>query len=131
MKFDRGYISPYFVNNQKSQKVEIENPLILISEHKITSFKQILKFLEYALEKKRPLFIIADDIESEPLANLIVNKMQAGLNVCAVKAPAFGDNRKAILNDIAILTGSTVISEEVGVSFDDSDYTVLGQTGKI
>lgn len=115
MKFDRGYISPYFVNNLKSQKVEFEKPLILISEHKITSFKHILKFLEYAVEKKRPLLIIAEDIESEPLANLIVNKLQAGVQVCAVKAPSFGDNRKAILNDMGVLTGSTVISEEVGV----------------
>ncbi len=110
MKFDRGFISPYFINNTKAQKVEFEKPLILISEHKITSFKQILKFLEYAMEKKRPLFIIADDIESEPLANLIVNKVQGGMAVCGVKAPSFGDNRKAILNDIATLTGATVVS---------------------
>ena len=120
MKFDRGYISPYFVNNLKSQKVEFEKPLIFISEHKITSFKHILKFLEYAVEKKRPLLIIAEDIESEPLANLIVNKLQAGVQVCAVKAPSFGDNRKAILNDMGVLTGSTVISEEVGVIMEDS-----------
>ena len=111
MKFDRGYISPYFVNNQKTQKVELEKPLIFISEHKVTSFKHILKFLEYAVEKKRPLLIIADDVESEPLANLIVNKIQAGVQVCAVKSPSYGDNRKAILNDIGVLTGSTVISE--------------------
>ena len=117
MKFDRGYISPYFVNNQKNQKAQLEKPLILISEHKITSFKHILKFLEYAVEKKKPILIIADDIESEPLANLIVNKLQAGVQVCAVKAPSFGDNRKAILNDIAVLTGATVVSEDVGVSF--------------
>lgn len=110
MKFDRGFISPYFINNQKQQKVEFEKPLILISEHKITSFNQILKFLEFAVQKKRPLLIIADDVESEPLGNLIVNKIQGQVPVCAVKAPSFGDNRKAILNDIAILTGSTVIS---------------------
>ncbi len=131
MKFDRGFISPYFINNQKNQKVEFEKPFILISEHKITSFKHILKFLEYAMEKKRPLLIIADDVESEPLSNLIVNKIQAGVQVCAVKAPSYGDNRKAILNDIAILTGSTVISEEIGVTLEDSDFTVLGTTGKI
>lgn len=131
MKFDRGYISPYFVNNQKNQKVEFEKPLILISEHKITSFKHILKFLEHAVEKKKPILIIADDIESEPLANLIVNKLQAGVQVCAVKAPSFGDNRKAILNDIAVLTGATVVSEDVGVNFEDSDESILGEAGKI
>ena len=131
MKFDRGYISPYFVNNQKTQKVEFDKPLIFISEHKVTSFKHILKFLEYAVEKKRPLLIIADDVESEPLANLIVNKLQAGVQVCAVKSPSFGDNRKAILNDIGVLTGSTVISEEVGVTLEDSDEYILGTCGRV
>jgi chaperonin GroEL len=117
MKFDRGYISPYFITNHKDQKVEFEKPLILISEHKVSNFNQILKFVEFAVQKKRPLLIIADDIESEPLANLIVNKVQGGIAVAAVKAPSFGDNRKAILNDIAVLTGGTVVSEEVGVSY--------------
>ncbi len=111
MKFDRGYISPYFINNQKAQKIEFEKPLILISEHKVTNFNQILKFLEFAIQKKRPLLIIADDIESEPLTNLILNRVQGSVSVAAVKAPSFGDNRKAILNDIAILTGGTVVSE--------------------
>jgi chaperonin GroEL len=110
MKFDRGFISPYFINNQKAQKVEFEKPLILISEHKVTSMNQILKFLEAAVQKKRSLLIIADDIESEPLTTLILNKVQNSISVCAVKAPSYGDNRKAILNDIAILTGATVIS---------------------
>lgn len=131
MKFDRGYISPYFINNQKNQKVELEKPLILLSEHKITSFKHIVKYLEYAMEKKRPIIIVADDVESEPLTNLIVNKLQAGVQVCAVKAPSFGDNRKAILNDIAVLTGSTVISEDLGITLEDSDYTILGSAGKV
>ena len=131
MKFDRGFISPYFINNQKSQKVEFEKPLLLLSEHKITSFKDILKYLEYAVEKKRPLIIIADDVESEPLTNLIVNRLQAGVQVCAIKAPSFGDNRKAILNDIAVLTGSTVISEDIGVTLEDSDTSILGSCGKI
>lgn len=131
MKFDRGYISPYFVNNQKNQKVEFEKPFILLSQHKITSFKHILKFVEYAVEKKKPILIVADDVESQPLANLIVNKLQAGVQICAVKAPSFGDNRKAILNDIATITGATVVSEEVGVTFEDSDETILGMAGKI
>ncbi len=131
MKFDRGYISPYFITNHKEQKVEFEKPLILISEHKVSNFNQILKFVEHAVQKKRPLLIIADDVESEPLANLIVNKVQGGIPVAAVKAPSFGDNRKAILNDIAVLTGGTVVSEEVGVSYDESDESILGTAGKI
>jgi len=131
MKFDRGYISPYFINNHKDQKVEFEKPLILLSEHKVSNFNQILKFIEFAVQKKRPLLIVADDVESEPLANLIVNKVQGGINVVAVKAPSFGDNRKAILNDIAVLTGGTVVSEEVGVTFEDSDELILGTAGKI
>lgn len=131
MRFDRGYISPYFLTDQKTQKVTFEKPLILITEGKITSFQQILKFVEYSLEKKQPLLIIADDVESEPLANLIVNKVKAGIRVCAVKAPSYGDNRKAILNDIAVLTGSTVISDEIGVTFENAEVNVLGNAGKI
>jgi chaperonin GroEL len=131
MKFDRGYISPYFINNHKEQKVEFERPLILLSEHKVSNFNQILKFVEFAVQKKRPLVIVADDVESEPLANLIVNKVQGGINVVAVKAPSFGDNRKAILNDLAVLTGGTVVSEEVGVTFEDSDESILGTAGKV
>jgi chaperonin GroEL len=131
MKFDRGYISPYFINNQKAQKVEFEKPLILISEHKVTNFNQILKFLEAAVQKKRPLLIIADDVESEPLTSLILNRVQNSISVCVVKAPSFGDNRKAILNDIAILTGATVVSEDVGVTFEESDESILGTAGKI
>jgi chaperonin GroEL len=108
-----------------------DKPLILIAEGKITSFQQILKFVEYSLDKKQPLVIIADDVESEPLASLIVNKVKAGIKVCAVKAPSYGDNRKALLNDIAVLTGSTVISDEIGVTFENADISVLGNAGKV
>jgi chaperonin GroEL len=97
----------------------------------VTSFQQILKFIEYAHEQKKPLVIIADDVESEPLANLIVNKVKAGIRVCAVKAPSYGDNRKALLNDIAVLTGSTVISEEIGITFDNAEVNVMGTAGKV
>lgn len=131
MRFDRGFISPYFLTDQKTQKVSFEKPLILIAEGKITSFQQILKYVEHALEKKQPLLIIADDVESEPLANLIVNKVKAGIKVCAVKAPSYGDNRKALLNDIAVLTGATVISDEIGVTFDNAGIDVLGNAGKV
>jgi chaperonin GroEL len=131
MRFDRGYISPYFLTDQKTQKVVFDKPLILIAEGKITSFQQILKFVEYSLDKKQPLVIIADDVESEPLASLIVNKVKAGIKVCAVKAPSYGDNRKALLNDIAVLTGSTVISDEIGVTFEKADISVLGNAGKV
>lgn len=131
MKFDRGFISPYFITNHKEQRVDFEKPLILLAEHKVTNFNQILKYIEHAIKVKRPLLIVADDIESEPLSNLIINKVQGGINVVAVKAPSYGDNRKAILNDIAVLTGATVVSEEVGVTFEDSDESILGTTGKI
>ena len=97
----------------------------------MTNFNQILKFVEVAVQKKRPLLIIADDVESEPLTSLILNKVQNSISVAAVKAPSYGDNRKAILNDMAILTGATVISDEVGVTFEESDESVLGTAGKI
>jgi len=131
LKIDRGFISPYFVNNQKAQKVQFDKPLLLISNHKVTSFTQILKAVEIAVAKKRPLLIIADDVESEPLTTLVVNKVQQGFSVCAVKAPSYGDNRKSILNDIAVLTGSTVIDEEIGITYDNIDESMLGTAGKV
>ena len=105
MKFDRGYISPYFVTNTKAQKVEFENPLILMCDKKISNVQVVLNFLEHTMKENRPLLIICEDVESEALATLVLNKLRGGLKVAAVKAPAFGDNRKAILNDIAVLTG--------------------------
>lgn len=121
MRFDRGYISPYFVTNQKSQKVELENPLILLAEKKIQNVQSVLHFLEHAMQQNRSLLIICEDVESEALATLVLNKLRGGLKICAVKAPAFGDNRKAILNDIAILTGATVISEDIGLTLEKSE----------
>lgn len=126
MKFDRGFISPYFVTNQKAQKVEFEDAYILMTDKKIQNVMNIVKFLEHSMKDNRPLLIICEDIESEALATLVVNKYQKGLQVCVVKAPAFGDNRKAIMNDIAILTGGTVVSEEVGLVLDKAEPNVLG-----
>lgn len=125
MRFDRGYISPYFVTNTKTQKVEMENPVILIAEKKISNIQSILPFLEHAMKANRPILLICEDVESEALATLVVNKLRGGLNICAVKAPAFGDNRKAILTDIAILTNGTVISEDVCLSFDNAEVSKI------
>lgn len=115
-KFDRGYISPYFVTDAKTQRCEYDNPLILVLENKITDIQSLTRFLEYSIKTQRPIFIICEDVESEPLAVLIINRLKANLKVIAVKAPGFGDNRKNMLYDIAVSTGATVISEEVGLS---------------
>lgn len=132
MQFDKGYTSPYFVTNAEKMVVELDNPLIFITDKKISSIKEIVPLLEKVMEKgQRPFLIIADDVDGEALATLVVNKIKAGLPVCAVKAPAFGDRRKAILQDIAILTGATVISEEVGLSLEDSDPAHLGKAKKV
>ncbi|KAG2483580.1 hypothetical protein HYH03_017587 [Edaphochlamys debaryana] len=131
MKFDRGYISPYFVTDQKTMKVELENPLVLICEKRISGLASLLPVLEKVVQVQRPLLIIAEDVESEALATLIVNKLRAGLKVCAVKAPGFGDNRKANLQDIAVLTGGEVISEELGHKVENVDVRNLGQAKRI
>jgi chaperonin GroEL len=120
-KFDRGYISPYFVTDQKSQKCEYDNPLILILENKVNDIQSLATYLEYAVKLQKPMLIICEDVESEALAMLIINRLKANLKIVAVKAPGFGDNRKNQLYDIAISTGATVISEEVGLSLGNTN----------
>merc|ERR1740121_755225 len=127
MKFDRGYISPYFVTDSKAQKCTFAEPLILIHDKKISSVQSILPVLEHTAKVKKPLLIVAEDVEAEALATLVVNKLRGGLQVCAVKAPGFGDHRKAMLQDIAVLTGAQLISEDTGMKLDETfDPDVLG-----
>merc|ERR1711968_294757 len=131
MKFDRGYISPYFITDNKAQTVEFENPLILLVEKKISSLQSIVPLLESVVRSQRSLLIIAEDVESEALATLVVNKLRGGIKVCAVKAPGFGDNRKATLQDIAVITGGTVVSEELGHKLENVDESFLGVCAKV
>lgn len=131
MKFDRGYISPYFITDQKTMKCELENPLILICEKKISGLASLLPILEKVVQIQRPLLIIAEDVESEALATLIVNKLRAGLKVAAVKAPGFGDNRKSNLQDISALTGGEVISEELGYKMEKIEVSSLGSAKRV
>ncbi|MDY6122423.1 MAG: chaperonin GroEL [Porphyromonas sp.] len=131
MQFDRGYISPYFVTNTDKMLVEMENPYILLFDKKISVLKDMLGILEKVVQTGRPLLIIAEDIESEALATLVVNRLRGSLKICAVKAPGFGDRRKAMLEDIAILTGGTVISEETGLKLENADITMLGTAEKV
>lgn len=131
MQFDRGYLSPYFVTNTEKMETELENPYILIYDKKISTMKDLLPVLEKVAQGGAPLFIIAEDIEGEALATLVVNKIRGSLKVAAVKAPGFGDRRKAMLEDIAILTGGTVISEERGYKLENADITQLGRSEKV
>ena len=131
MQFDRGYLSPYFINNAQSQQVELENPLVLIYDKKISNIRDLLPALENVAKSGKPLLIIAEDVEGEALATLVVNNMRGILKVAAVKAPGFGDRRKAMLEDIAILTGGTVISEEVGLSLEKVSLDDLGTAKKV
>lgn len=131
MKLSRGYMSPYFVTDAKTQKCELENPLILIHDKKISDMNSLVRVLELAVKNRRPLLIVAEDLESDPLTMLIINKHQAGIKVCAIKAPAFGDNRRANLEDLAILTGGEVISEENGLSLDKVQIHMLGTAKKV
>jgi chaperonin GroEL len=131
MQFDRGYLSPYFINAQESMSAELENPLILVFDKKISNIRDLLPVLEGVAKAGRPLLIIAEDVEGEALATLVVNNMRGIVKVAAVKAPGFGDRRKAMLEDIAILTGGTVISEEVGLSLEKATIDDLGTAKKV
>ncbi|OGI37259.1 MAG: chaperonin GroL, partial [Candidatus Muproteobacteria bacterium RBG_16_64_10] len=131
MQFDRGYLSPYFINKQETMSAEIENPLILITDKKISNIRDMLPILEGVAKQGKPLLIIAEDVEGEALATLVVNNIRGILKVCAVKAPGFGDRRKAMLQDVAILTGGTVISEEVGMNLEAATVDALGHAKRI
>jgi chaperonin GroEL len=131
MQFDRGYLSPYFVTNRESMEVELEDPYILISEKKISAMADLIPVLEAVARSSKPILIIAEDVDGEALATLVVNKLRGVLNVAAVKAPGFGDRRKEMLKDIAVLTGGQVISEELGNKFENITLTDLGRTKKV
>jgi chaperonin GroEL len=131
MMFDRGYISPYFVTNSEKMIAELDSPYILIFEKKLSSLQPMLPVLEAVVQSSRPLLIIAEDVEGEALATLVVNKLRGGLKVAAVKAPGFGDRRKAMLEDLAILTGSQLISEDLGMKLDNVSLSMLGSAKKI
>ncbi len=131
MQFDRGYISPYFVTNAEKMEAVLENAFILLSEKKISSMKDLLPILEQTAKMGAPMVIIAEDVEGEALATLVVNKLRGTLQICAVKAPGFGDRRKAMLEDLAILTGGQVISEDLGIKLENVKITDLGRAKKI
>ena len=131
MQFDRGYLSPYFINNQDSMSVELENPLILVHDKKVSNIRDLLPLLESVAKAGRPLLVIAEDIEGEALATLVVNNIRGIVKVCGVKAPGFGDRRKAMLQDIAILTAGQVISEEVGMTLENAKLDDLGSAKRI
>ena len=131
MQFDRGYLSPYFVTNPQSLEAVLENPVILISEKKISSMRDLLPLLEQAAQQGKPMLIIAEDVEGEALATLVVNKLRGTLNVVAVKAPGFGDRRRAVLDDMAVLTGGKVISEDLGIKLENVKLEDLGSAKKV
>jgi chaperonin GroEL len=131
MQFDRGYISPYFVTNAEKMRTEMEDPYLLIYEKKLSALNELLPLLEAVVQAGKPLLIIAEDVEGEALATLVVNKLRGGLKVAAVKAPGFGDRRKAMLRDIAILTGGTAISEDLGIKLDQVKLDMLGKAKKV
>jgi chaperonin GroEL len=131
MQFDRGYLSPYFITNQDKMRVELDEPYVLIHEKKLSNLQALLPVLEAVVQSGKPLLIIAEDVEGEALATLVVNKLRGGLKVAAVKAPGFGDRRKAMLEDIAILTGGTAISEDLGIKLENVTLQMLGCAKKV
>src|SRR5258705_12027080 len=131
MQFDKGYLSPYFVTNPESMEVALENAYVLIHEKKISSLKDLLPLLEKVAKASRPLLIIAEDVEGEALATLVVNKLQGTLQAAAVKAPGFGDRRKAMLEDIAVLTGGRCITEDLGIKLESIKVEDLGKAKKV
>src|ERR1700726_3557208 len=131
MQFDRGYISPYFITNADKMRVEMEDPYILIYEKKLSALNELLPLLEAVVQTGKPLLIVAEDVEGEALATLVVNKLRGGLKVAAVKAPGFGDRRKAMLQDIAILTAGTLVSEDLGIKLENVNLQMLGRAKKV
>src|SRR5512140_1000937 len=131
MQFDRGYISPYFITNADKMRVEMEDPYILIYEKKLSGLQELLPLLETVVQTSKPLLIVAEDVEGEALATLVVNKLRGGLKVAAVKAPGFGDRRKAMLQDIAVLTGGQAISEDLGIKLEKVTLAMLGKAKKV
>jgi chaperonin GroEL len=131
MQFDRGYVSPYFITNTEKMRAEMEDPYILIYEKKLSALQELLPLLEAVVQAGKPLLIIAEDVEGEALATLVVNKLRGGLKVAAVKAPGFGDRRKAMLEDIAILTGGQAISEDLGIKLENAMLAMLGKAKKL
>jgi chaperonin GroEL len=131
MQFDRGYLSPYFITNPDKMTVELDNPYILIHEKKLSNLQAMLPILEAVVQTQKPLVIISEDVEGEALATLVVNKLRGGLKIAAVKAPGFGDRRKAMLEDIAILTGGQVISEDIGIKLENVTLAMLGRAKRV
>ena len=131
MQFDRGYISPYFITNAEKMVAELESPYILIYEKKLSGLQALLPLLELVVQSGKPLLIIAEDVEGEALATLVVNKLRGGLKVAAVKAPGFGDRRKAMLQDIAVLTGGELISEDLGIKLENVTVQMLGKAKRV
>src|SRR4051795_3889414 len=131
MQFDRGYMSPYFITNTEKMNIVLDNPYILLFEKKLSGLQSLLPLLEAVAQSARPLLIIAEDVEGEALATLVVNKLRGGLKVAAVKAPGFGDRRKAMLEDIAILTGGEMISEDLGIKLENVTVQMLGTAKRV